>query len=199
MSILVNQKVTSEFDKSTLSYFQLAAGQPALDVFMWTVTEIGDVIWLVLFSIVIFIIRRTRRTGLVLLLALVAGTIGAGYIKGYLVDNPRPQLEFLGSTLPGEVGSDTFVLGTVGSFPSGHAARASILALVVGFALSRKFPRGCYLLWIFPAIESLSRVYVLQHYPMDVIGGTVFGILIAGVIGNKLKLQEIFGKSEPKI
>jgi undecaprenyl-diphosphatase len=199
MSILVNQKMTSEFDKSALLYFQSAAGQPALDVFMWTVTEIGDVIWLVLFSIIIFIIRRTRRTGLVLLLALVAGTIGAGYIKGYLVDNPRPQLEFLGSTLPGEVGSDTFVLGTVGSFPSGHAARASILALVVGFALSRKFPRGCYLLWIFPAIESLSRVYVLQHYPMDVIGGTVFGILIAGVIGNKLKLQEIFGKSEPKL
>lgn len=199
MSILVNQKVTSEFDKSALLYFQAAAGQPALDVFMWTITEIGDVIWLVLFSIIIFIIRRTRRTGLVLLLALVAGTIGAGYIKGYLVDSPRPQLEFLGSTLPGEVGRDTFVLGTAGSFPSGHAARASILALVVGFALSRKFPRGCYLLWIFPVIESLSRVYVLQHYPMDVIGGSVFGILIAGVIGNKLKLQEMFGKSESKL
>lgn len=199
MSILVNQKVTSEFDKSALLYFQAAAGQPALDVFMWTITEIGDVIWLVLFSIILFIIRRTRRTGLVLLLALVAGTIGAGYIKGYLVDSPRPQLEFLGSTLPGEVGRDTFVLGTAGSFPSGHAARASILALVVGFALSRKFPRGCYLLWIFPVIESLSRVYVLQHYPMDVIGGSVFGILIAGVIGNKLKLQEMFGKSESKL
>lgn len=199
MSVLVNQKVTSEFDRSTLSYFQSAAGQPALDVFMWSVTEIGDVIWLVLFSIIIFIIRRTRRTGLILLLALVAGTIGAGYIKGYLVDNPRPQLEFLGSTLPGKVGSDTFVLGTAGSFPSGHAVRASILALVVGFALSKRFPRGCYLLWIFPVIESLSRVYVLQHYPMDVIGGTVFGVLIAGVIGNKLKLQEIFRKSEPKI
>jgi membrane-associated phospholipid phosphatase len=31
---------------------------------------------------------------------------------------------------------------------------------------------------------------------MDVIGGTIFGILIAGVIGKKLKLQDTFKKSQ---
>jgi hypothetical protein len=31
---------------------------------------------------------------------------------------------------------------------------------------------------------------------MDVFGGMVFGILIAGVLGKKLKLFEIFKKSE---
>jgi undecaprenyl-diphosphatase len=199
MSVLVNQKVTSDFDKSSMLYFQSIAGNHAVDLFMWTITEIGDVMWLVLFSIVIFIVRRTRRTGLILLLSLVAGTIGAGYIKGYVVDSPRPTLEFLGSIMPGDVGRDTFVLGTDGSFPSGHATRAAIIALVLGYALSQRFPNGCYLLWIFPILESVSRVYVLQHYPMDVMGGTVLGILIAGVIGKKLKLYEIFKKSETKL
>lgn len=198
MSVLVNQKITSDFDKSVILYFQSAAGNTVIDILMWTITEIGDVMWLVLFSIVIFVIRRTRRTGLILLLSLVAGTIGAGYIKGYVVDNPRPTLEFLGTALPGDIGRDTFVLGTDGSFPSGHAARAAIIALILGYALSRRFPNGCYLLWIFPVLESISRVYVLQHFPMDVFGGTVFGILIAGVIGKKLKLYEIF-KSEAKL
>ncbi|CAE6504943.1 MAG: phosphatase PAP2 family protein [Candidatus Nitrosotenuis sp.] len=199
MSILVDQKITSEFDKSAMIYFQSSAGNYALDMAMWMITEIGDVMWLVLFSIVIFVIRRTRRIGLILLLSLVAGTIGAGYLKGYVVDNPRPNLEFMGSTLPGDIGRDTFVLGTDGSFPSGHAARAAIIALILGFALSQRFPKWCYLIWIFPVLESISRVYVLQHYPMDVLGGTVFGILIAGVIGKKLKLYDIFKKSEPEL
>lgn len=196
MAIMVNAKATSDFDKSAITYFQSVAGNHAVDVAMWVITEIGDVWWLVLFSIAIFIIRKTRRMGLILILALVAGTIAAGYIKGYVVDNPGPKLEFLGTELPFEIGQDTFVLGTDGSFPSGHATRAAVVALIIGYALSQRFPRGCYLIWIFPVLESISRVYVLQHYPMDVFGGTILGVLLAGVIGKKLKLSETFKKSQ---
>ncbi len=196
LSILVSAKTTSGFDQSAVTYFQSIAGDHTLDLTMWIITEIGDVRWLVLFSIVLLIIRKTRRMGLILLMTLVVGTIAAGYIKGYVVDNPRPSLEFLGTKFPFEIGQDTFVLGTDGSFPSGHATRAASVALVIGFALSQRFPRGCYLIWIFPILESISRVYVLQHYPMDVFGGIVFGILIAGTLGKKLKLFEIFKKSE---
>ncbi len=196
LSVLVNAKITTEFDNATLTYFQANAGNHALDLVMWAITEIGNVQWLVLISIILLIIRRTRRVGLILLLTLVAGTIGAGYIKGYVIDHPRPELDFLGTELPFDVGKDTFVLGTNGSFPSGHATRAASFALILGYALSQRFPRGCYLIWIFPALESLSRVYVLQHYPMDVFGGTIFGILFAGIIGKKLKLFEYFKKSQ---
>lgn len=94
LSILVQTKVTQEFDRSTVLYFQSIGGNHNLDLTMWIITEIGDVRWLVLFSIVILIIRRTRRIGLVMLLSLVAGTIGAGYLKGYVIDNPRPEWNF---------------------------------------------------------------------------------------------------------
>lgn len=196
LSVLVNEKITTDFDRSTALYFQSIGGNHPLDLTMWVITEIGDIRWLVLFSIILLIIRRTRRIGMVMLLSLVAGTIGAGYLKGYVIDNPRPELEFLGSELPYEIAQDTFVLGTNGSFPSGHATRAAIVALIVGYALSERFPRGRYLIWIFPILESLSRVYVLQHYPMDVFGGVVFGTTLAAIIGNKLKLNQIFKKSQ---
>lgn len=196
LSVLVNEKITTDFDRNTVLYFQSIAGNQTLDLTMWAITEIGDVRWLVLFSIVLLIIRRTRRIGMIMLLSLVAGTIGAGYLKGYVIDNPRPELEFLGSEMPYEIAQDTFVLGTNGSFPSGHATRAAIVALIVGYALSERFPRGRYLIWIFPILESLSRVYVLQHYPMDVFGGVVFGTTLAAIIGNKLKLNQIFKKSQ---
>ena len=197
LSLLVHNGITTAFDKGTLLFFQSIEGNHVVDLFMWLITEIGDVRWLMLFSIVLLIIRPTRRTGLILLLSLVAGTIATGYIKGYLVANEQPDLEFLGTKLPSEVGKDTFVLGTGGSFPSGHATRASMTALLIGYALSRRFPRGCYLVWIFPVIEAISRLYVLQHFPMDVFGGFVFGILMAGLIGKKLKLVEIFKKPDP--
>ncbi len=196
LSVLVNEKITTDFDRNTVLYFQSIAGNPTLDLTMWVITEIGDVRWLFLFSIILLIIRRTRRIGMIMLLSLVAGTIGAGYLKGYVIDNPRPELEFLGSDLPYEIAQDTFVLGTNGSFPSGHATRAAIVALIVGYALSERFPRGRYLIWIFPILESLSRVYVLQHYPMDVFGGVIFGTTLAAIIGNKLKLSQIFKKSQ---
>jgi len=69
-------------------------------------------------------------------------------------------------------------------------------AIILSFSLSERFPKGCYLLFLYPILMSISRVYVLQHFPMDVIGGTIIGILLAGVLGQKTKLYKIFKKSE---
>lgn len=196
MSVLVHQKITSDFDRSTILYFQSIAGNPSVDLFMWGITEVGNVISILLLSIILAIIRKTRRIGITLLLCIVIGTLASGYFKGYVIDNPRPDLEFLGSKFPYAIGQDTFVIGTNGSFPSGHTTRAAIVAFVIGYALSEKFPRGRYLIWLFPVLESISRVYVLEHYPMDVFGGTVFGIIIANLVSKKVKLNEFFTKSQ---
>ena len=196
MSVLVHEKITSNFDRSIILYMQSVAGNHIIDLFMWTITEIGNVTSILILSVILAIIRKTRRIGITLLLCIVIGTLASGYLKGYVIDSPRPELEFLGSKFPYGVGQDTFVIGTNGSFPSGHATRAAIIAFVIGYALSERFPRGRYLIWVFPVLESISRVYVLQHYPMDVFGGTIFGIIIANLVSKKVKLNEFFQKSQ---
>jgi undecaprenyl-diphosphatase len=65
------------------------------------------------------------------------------------------------------------------SFPSGHAARAFLIA-VIGSALGPAWLG--ILLWIWAPLVALARVAMGVHYLSDIIAGAVLGILIA-VIG----------------
>ena len=199
LSAFVFYGVTKSFDQSVVSFFAQNVGNPTLDIIMQYITESGEVLWMLGFAILMLIIPKTRRIGITLMILIVLSTLLTGYIKCG-IDRDRPDFEYEGAPFPVEISRDTYALfcegGYDASYPSGHAARAMIIGIILGYALSERFPRGAYLLFLYPVMISISRIYVLQHYPMDVIGGAVIGIILAGVMAKRTKLYKIFDKSK---
>ena len=199
LSSLVYFGVTDSFDQSVVLFFSENVGNPTLDTIMQYVTESGEVLWMLAFGILMMVIPKTRRIGITLMILIVISTLLTGYIKCG-IDRDRPDFEYVGAPFPVEISRDTYALfcegGFDASFPSGHAARSVIFGIILGYVLSERFPRGAYLLFLYPVMISISRIYVLQHYPMDVIGGTIIGIMLAGVMAKRTKLYKLFDKSK---
>ena len=199
-TVIALSENTFEFEKKFMGYVQSSSGNTTIDLSIWLITESGNVFVMLPFSAILLIIRRTRRIGMTLLILIVISTILTGYIKCG-VDRDRPFLTWEGTNIPIEIEPDSFSLFCDGKswtagFPSGHAARAAMFAFVLSYVLSERFPRWCNIVWLYPIMISFSRVYVLQHYPLDVIGGTILGIFLAGIVSNKLKLYQIFDSSK---
>ena len=199
LTAIVYSGITESFDQSVMLFFSENVGNPSLDFFMQFVNESGDVFNMLMFGILILVIPKTRRIGITLMILIVISTLLTGYIKCG-VDRDRPDFEYDGVPFPITISRDTFALfcegGYDASYPSGHAARAMIFGIILGYALSERFPRGAYLMFLYPVMISISRIYVLQHYPMDVIGGAVIGVMLAGVMAKRTKLYKIFDKSK---
>jgi undecaprenyl-diphosphatase len=75
-----------------------------------------------------------------------------------------------------------------GAFPSGHAATAFACATVLAWAA----PRLAIPAYVLAAAIAWSRVYVGVHWPLDVLGGAVLGVLVATAL---LKLGEALRRS----
>ena len=199
LTALVYSGITENFDQSVILFFSENIGNPSLDLIMQSITESGEALWMLGFAILILIIPRTRRVGVTLMILIVISTLLTGYVKCG-VDRDRPDFEYQSVAFPVPVSKDTFALfcegGYDASYPSGHAARSMIFAIILGYALSERFPRGAYLMFLYPILISLSRLYVLEHFPMDVIGGTVIGVMLAGVMAKRTKLYKLFDKSK---
>ncbi len=65
------------------------------------------------------------------------------------------------------------------SFPSGHAASAFALFLCLAVSTNKKFMH--FLCFLMASITAYSRVYLSQHFLIDVLTGAIIGI--AGAVG----------------
>ena len=151
------------------------------DVFWTAVTSFGEsgIFWIAL-SLVLMLIPKTRKAGFTMGLALLLGVIvGNGVLKNVLA-RPRPY-DFdpnLSHRLAwGEMSTDY-------SFPSGHTL-ASFEASVGLLLHPKKWGIAALVLAFFVCI---SRLFLLVHYPSDVLAGAILGTLFAFLAAKLVEL-----------
>ena len=134
---------------------------------------------LILLSFLLIVFKKTRRFGTAMLIGLAIGAFLTNCCLKILIARPRPFSDEnsiyyqLWLTVGQNLESDK-------SFPSGHTTAAFASMTAVYLIGNKKISWTAY---IFAFLMAVARIYLVVHFPSDVLGGLIVGI-IAGVIGT---------------
>ena len=143
---------------------------------MSNITKLGNagIVWILL-TIVLLLIPKTRKSGLILASALIVDLILCNGILKPLIARIRPF----------DVNSAIQLIVAKPhdySIPSGHTAASFTAVMALYLAGEKKMWKAALVLAV---LIALSRLYLYVHYPTDIIGGVVFGSL-SGYLGYKI-------------
>lgn len=154
---------------------------PEIDKVMCIITSLGNAgaIWIIL-AFMLLIIPKTRKSGILLAVALLIDVVVCNGILKNLFGRIRPcdvntSVQLLIAR------PDDF------SFPSGHTAASFAATAALFLGGEKKIWKPALLLSGFIAF---SRMYLYIHYPTDIIGGILVGIgsaLVAYRAVDKMK------------
>ena len=143
-------------------------------LFKW-ITHLGDGIFFAI--VIILLLIRNRRTGLIVLAMGLSQTLVVFILKRLVfTGTPRPRTyfaEFEGITLHFVEGVKVHAYN---SFPSGHTLTA--FALATFMALYLKNARLAILFLLIATLAGFSRIYLAQHFLIDVSVGSLLGVAI---------------------
>lgn len=141
---------------------------PVLDSIMKFITGLGNggIIWIVL-AVVLLIIPKKRKSGMILAIALLVDFIICNCILKGMFRRIRPFDVNTAIQLIINKPKDF-------SFPSGHTAIAFASFTALRLAGEKKI---CKPVFVLACLIAFSRLYLYVHYPTDVLGGIAAGIV----------------------
>lgn len=165
----------------------------ALDIFFKYWTHLGDGL-IFAFLGILFLLTSYYRT-FVLIVAVISQTIVIQGLKRFVFgDVVRPKLYFENfESLYLVPGVD---IHTSNSFPSGHTATAFTVAVLLSLMLRRTNLTA--LLMVMAILVGVSRVYLLQHFFVDIYFGSLIGFLIGLIVYYLMGSSALSRKSSLK-
>lgn len=151
-----------------LDWIQLHFHSDFFDLAMPFFTRLGDngFLWILLGMLLLIFAKKERSTGGQLLLSMVFSLVICNLILKNTVDRIRPCDLNTAVALLVQRPPDP-------SFPSGHTS-ASFAAVTVLF---RNRWKGRWVALVLAILIAFSRLYLYVHFPTDVLGGLLTGLL----------------------
>ncbi|MEP1035224.1 phosphatase PAP2 family protein [Ekhidna sp.] len=149
---------------------------PAWDFFFKYWTHTGDAIFFGVVAIMLIIFKR--RFGLILGMSGIGVAAISLFFKYVLFpEAQRPIIYFKGYEVLDFVDGVTIL--SQYSFPSGHSM--AIFALTSFVALMLQNNNYSSILFIGATFTAISRVYLLQHFLIDIMAGSLIGVTIGTI------------------
>ena len=145
-----------------------------MDLLMSYITKLGEE-WsiVILLIIMVFISKRYFFAST---LAYIISTIITQSLKYFIpIENLRPARYFSDKAQLNLV--DGVELNHLHSFPSGHTATAFLVCTLC--VLIIKSQKAGILFLLIAVLVGFSRMYLNQHFPEDVLGGSLIGVGVA--------------------
>lgn len=152
---------------------------PTLNNIFIGITRLGELSgFLIALVIIIFNFKWRELFGFILTVLLMLLFVWFFKHKIYS-DAIRPIvfIENLGLSLPNN--SDV-VLNRKFSFPSGHTTAAFAFFFFTGLCFQSK--RSMAIMFCLALLVGISRVYLAQHFVVDVLAGSLLGVIIATLV-----------------
>lgn len=164
------------------------------DAFWWLISAKWASVLLVL-AFVWILLHQNRRHALLTLAMLVlafvlADQISSGLIK-HLVERLRPSQD---PSLDNMIHIVNNYRGGKFGFVSSHAANSFAAATLIALIMRHRLVTISLFTWAM--LQCYSRVYLGVHYPGDILGGMVVGILVGWLVWRLMRwLQRRFNIS----
>ncbi len=146
--------------------------RPWLDYFFIGYTYMGNGLVIILLVLILFFVFKKSKLAIILLIAYASTGILAQIIKP-LVHSPRPENYFYPQRLSFFI--DDIILAGDNSFPSGHTATAFAIAAVLALYTNKNWYH--FLLLCAAVLVGFSRIFLSQHFLLDVLMGSFIGVL----------------------
>ena len=183
------------FQNSNFSIIINASHNNFLDQFFKYITFLGDGRFV--FLIALIYLFANKKYGISILISLIINTILIQVLKRVVFSNRfRPSFYFKNLIEDGSWNMiDGVELYEKFSFPSGHTASIFCLCMSICIFMKKKyFP---LLLVLLAYIVGLSRIYLSQHFLIDVLAGALIGSLIP-ILTFKYIEPLLFNKNKTK-
>jgi len=155
-----------------------------LNYFFIGLTYLGNGFFPIIICLILFLFKKPFLSFMVFVTFATSG-IAAQVLKAFIYE-ARPAMLLKNTDYPFFI--DNVTLHNFHSFPSGHTATAFALATILVIGIKNK--KFSVPLLFFGALVGYSRIYLGQHFLLDVAAGSLIGVffsILCWIVFNKME------------